>query len=429
MRSDATLKVAVIGGGFSGVMAAAQLARRGIAATIFDGGPSPGRGTAYGTDDPQHLLNVPAAKMSAWPDDPDHFRRWAGLAEGEFAQRMQFGRYLDTILEAQSPVTLVPKQVVSLEQAGPAWRLSLADDTSVHAEAVVLALGNEAPAVPAEWATVPLLANPWSPEANAALREVAESDGELLLVGTGLTAVDVMLTMAELGYAGRIVAVSRRGLLPRAHGPNEPAPVALDDLPLGNVLDLWRWLRRRSGEVGFRGAVDSLRPHSAAIWQSWSPAERRRFLRHARPWWDVHRHRIAPQVAEGLKQLIHAGQLEILAGRLVRSEDGGRLTVRRRDGRERTLTPALVVNCTGPLGDVRRSANPLLRQLIDDGLVGTDPLDIGLLADENDRVADRLWAVGPLTKGMYWEMTAVPDIRHQVDRVASAIAKELAPHG
>jgi uncharacterized NAD(P)/FAD-binding protein YdhS len=427
MRSDAVAPVAVVGGGFSGTMTAVQLARRGIAVRMFEGNGRPGRGVAYGTDDPNHLLNVPAAKMSAWPDRPDDFADWLGVARGSFASRRDFGAYVASILASEERVTVDRVPVEAISPAPHGWSLRLADGGEAGAAIVVLALGNEPPAVPAGLDGLPLLANPWSADAEAALARAAAEDWDLLLIGTGLTAVDVMLSLDARGYRGRVVAVSRRGLLPRAHAPHEPAPVTLNDLPLGNLLALWRWLRKRAAAVGFRAAIDSLRPHSAALWQALPLPERRRFLRHARPWWDVHRHRLAPGPAGRMAELIASGRLELVAGRS-RAEKG-RAVIALRGGGERVIQPDLVVNCTGPLGDVRRSTNPLLRDLLTNGLVEPDSLALGLLADAEDRVGRGLWALGPLTKGMYWEMTAVPDIRGQAERVAAAIAKELVSHG
>ena len=134
-----------------------------------------------------------------------------------------------------------------------------------------------------------------------------------LLVGTGLTMVDLVLSLDSAGHQGRIVALSRRGQVPRSHADFEPAPVEADEVPVGNVRSLWRWLRERSARVGWRAAVDSLRPHSHSLWQSLDGEQQRRFLRHARPWWDVHRHRIAPEVAQTVHRLVSEGRLEIVA--------------------------------------------------------------------------------------------------------------------
>ena len=198
---------------------------------------------------------------------------------------------------------------------------------------------------------------------------------------------------------------------------------------MGHVLKLWRWLRRRTGTVSWRAAVDSLRPHTSAIWQAFGEKEQRRFMRHARPWWDVHRHRIATEVAARTKELVGGGQLEVVAGRIrsMREVEGGvevEIALRGRD-RTEVRTFDTVVNCTGPLGAMARTETPILRQMLDDGLVAVDPLGIGIDVDDRDRAGKRIWALGPMTKGKHWEIIAVPDIRGQAERVAEDVAAEL----
>jgi uncharacterized NAD(P)/FAD-binding protein YdhS len=210
-----------------------------------------------------------------------------------------------------------------------------------------------------------------------------------------------------------------------------PAPVDADEVPQGHVGTLWRWLRKRGAEVGWRAAVDALRPHTHMLWQTMPLEEQRRFSRHARPWWDVHRHRIAPEVAQRLHDLIAEGRLEIVAGRIhsVSEEAGGVAVAYRRRGRssveERNF--AYVINCTGPLGRIDRTRDELLRGMLDKGLARPDQLGIALEVDERSRVvgSNVAWAMGPLTKGRYWEIIAVPDIRDQAAAVAADIAMEL----
>jgi len=256
----------------------------------------------------------------------------------------------------------------------------------------------------------------------------------VLILGTGLTMVDMLLSLDAAGHRARIVALSRRGQVPRSHADHDPAPVDFDEVPQGNVLALWRWLRTRSAVVGWRGAVDALRPHAQELWRGLDEIEQGRFLRHARPYWDVHRHRIAPQVAEQLRAMIAEGRLEVVAGRLgaVREQHGALVAHYLRRGsptpspsREREGRFAAVFNCTGPLGAMARTGDALLRQMIDEGLVGVDRLGIGLGVDRASRAGERLWALGPLTKGEFWEIVAVPDISVQVAEVADHIAREL----
>jgi uncharacterized NAD(P)/FAD-binding protein YdhS len=251
-----------------------------------------------------------------------------------------------------------------------------------------------------------------------------------LLVGTGLTMVDLVLSLDAAGHRGRIVALSRRGLIPRSHADFEPAPVEESELP-GGLRDVWRWLRRRGAEVGWRAAIDSLRPYSQELWQGLSLGEQHRFMRHARPWWDVHRHRIAPEVAGTVARMIAEGRLEIIAGRIVTArEDDSALAVEyRRRGASSLQSErfAYAFNCTGPLHSMARTRDPLLRSLLDAGQARPDHLGIGLEVDERSRLvgSDRLWALGPLTKGRYWEIIAVPDIREQAAAVADDIAREI----
>jgi uncharacterized NAD(P)/FAD-binding protein YdhS len=349
-----------------------------------------------------------------------------------------FARYLRDILDealASGRTELVHAAVVGAERRGPVWRLELDDGTSLETQAVALAIGNQEPEPLGAFAEAGkrFIANPWGAEARAAVEQLAQSGGAALLIGTGLTMVDLVLSLDAAGHRGRIVALSRRGQVPRAHADFDPAPVDSTEVPKGKVAALWRWLRKRSAEVGWRAAIDSLRPHSATLWHSLGVEEQRRFLRHARPWWDVHRHRIAPDVAATVTRMVAEGRLEVIAGRILAArERGSALDVEfRRRGASKVQRMAFdfAFNCTGPLHSIGRTRDRLLRSLLDSGAARPDALGIGLEVDSRSRVAgvDRLWALGPLTKGRYWEIIAVPDIREQAAAVADDIERELRP--
>lgn len=433
------LPVAIVGGGYSGTILAAKLARLGIASFLVDGSGRIGRGTAYSTTEPAHLLNVAAKSMSAFADQPNHFAERFAAEGGDpagFAERRFFGRYLGEILQsviATGLVVPVDAQAVSAERGEGHWVIHLDDGRKLEADALVLALGNQSPEPLAAFATAGrrYIANPWGTEARVAIAEAVRSGGEMLLIGTGLTMVDTVLSLEAAGTAGSIIALSKRGQVPRSHGPAAEAPVALEDLPSGDLLGLWRWLRRRGAEVGWRAAIDSLRPHSQALWSSLSFDQQRRFLRHARPYWDVFRHRIAPQVARQIADLIAEGRLRIVAARILSARDMGsaiEVDFRRRGGNAtETRQFALVVNCTGPLHALGLTRDPLLRGLMDSGAAEPDSLGIGLKLGTGARVAgaERLWAIGALTKGRYWEIIAVPDIRNQAAAIAADIVEEL----
>ena len=454
MKSDGlAADVVIVGGGFSGTMLAAELARRKIRSVLVEGSGRAGSGTAFSTTEEAHLLNVPAGRMGAWADRPDDFAKAVeaeGYGPGDFVPRKRFGAYLRAILDevrAGGLATLAAGAAMEAEHRDGGWSVTMEDGSRIEAKALVLAQGNQPPGTLGFARAIgeQLFVNdPWSDAGRAAVTRVAESGEDVLIIGTGLTMVDVVLSLDEAGHRGRIVALSRRGLAPRGHAAHDPAPIELDEVPQGSVLALWRWLRRRGAMVGWRAAVESLRPHSHALWQALDAREQRRFVRHARPWWDVHRHRIAPEVAARIARLVGEGRLEIVAGRIraMGEEDGGlKVEIRRRG---QALTPlasgespspsrgeefrfALAVNCTGPLGSIADSGDGVLRSLFGAGLARADWLGMGLDVDAASRVAGapRAWALGPLTKGKFWEIVAVPDIRDQVAAVADDIAREL----
>jgi uncharacterized NAD(P)/FAD-binding protein YdhS len=439
MRSDGVRPVAIVGGGFSGTMVAAQLARRGLDAVLIDGSGRAGHGIAYSTREPAHVLNVRAEVMSAWPDDPEHFVRVAeanGATRRDFVQRRQFGTYLRQILEEgvdSGRLRLVERQAVEAEPNDRGWTVQLDNGDAVDASALVLAIGNQPPEpLPFGGQGRRVIDNPWGAEALAAVHDLAATGEDVLLVGTGLTMVDAVLSLDSAGHRGRILALSRRGLVPRSHSDDMvPSPVEADEVPSGQVRTLWRWLRARGAEVGWRAAVDALRPHTHRLWQELSLEEKKRFARHARPWWDVHRHRIAPEVARRLHDMVGEGRLVVVAGRIRSVEHGaGALAVAyRRRGSSGIVEDrfAYMINCTGPLGSIARTRDPLLRGMLADGLARPDELGIALDVDDRSRVGGSklAWAMGPLTKGRYWEIIAVPDIRDQAASVADDIQVEL----
>jgi len=448
--SGQAARVIIVGGGFSGTMLAAELARKRIRSTVIDAGRA-GRGTAFSTPEAAHLLNVPAGRMGGWADDPAHFTRaiaGEGYTADDFVPRRRFGDYVQGILddvEAGGMAKIVRQKATAARRTGDSWIVDLADGSRLEGDVLVLAQGNQPPQAPPLARKLPpelFVNDPWSEAGRTAIVKAAASGGDVLLIGTGLTMVDVVLSLDEARLRGRITALSRRGLMPRAHADHGVAPVELDEIPQGSVRRLWDWVERRGASVGWRAAVDSLRPHSQALWQALGLTEQQRFLRHVRPWWDVHRHRIAPEVAGRIRRLIQLGQLEITAGRVTDMwVDGQQLDVAiRRRGRRQAGDHkfALAVNCTGPLGSMSASQDPLLGSLFAAGLARPDALDLGLDVDGKSRVLrdqaaaspqderQMLWALGPLTKGRYWEITAVPDIRGQVAAVAADITEELS---
>ena len=414
-----------------------QLARRGVRSLLIDGSGRVGKGVAYSTTEPAHLLNVPAERMSAIAGEPDHFARVFEANGGDrrdFAQRRFFAGYLREVLDeavATGCVQIVDATAVSGARRDGSWRIAFDDGSWAEAEAMVLAAGNQEPAPLAAFVGVGkhFIRNPWGNDASAAVKDLAATGEAALIIGTGLTMVDLVLSLDAAGHQGKIIALSRRGLVPRSHADADPAPVELADVPRGSVRGLARWIRRRSAEVGWRAAIDSLRPHSHPVWQTLDGEQQRRFLRHARPYWDVHRHRIAPEVGAAIARIIGEGRLEVIAGRILSARegpDGLEVAYHRRHAQaDQSMIVDYAFNCTGPLHAMASSKDPMLRSLLDAGEIKPDQLNIGVAVDGTSRAGEHLWAMGPLTKGRYWEIIAVPDIREQAAVVADDIKREL----
>ncbi|MEN3973168.1 FAD-dependent oxidoreductase [Sphingomicrobium sp. XHP0235] len=433
--TERILPVAIIGAGFSGLMVAAQLARRGVDSTLVDPRPIHGQGVAYSTSERAMLLNVPARGMSAWPDHPEDFV--ADEDPARFAARQEYGAYLAAIHAAAvetGHVRSLHRRSHRIEWIADRWRIHLSDGSTLDAQHVVLATGNEPPDTPS-WAHGlgdAFIANPWSKAARTVLRDKTTCD--LLVLGSGLTMVDAALLYDASGKRGRMTVLSRRGQIPRAHGASPPAPVEYDDIPLERISTTLRWLRNRAEVYGWRATIDALRPHSARIWQRLDGRQRRRFLRHALPWWNVHRHRLAPEIAKRIDHMRRDGRIELMAGRVLsakKADAGGiELVISPKGASSQLLTLRVdaIINAIGPNGSMANLSNPLLQQLVLDGIVPIDDQGIGIAVDEDLSVAGQqgLWALGPPTRGTFWEATAVPDIRGQAERMAETLTRKLA---
>jgi uncharacterized NAD(P)/FAD-binding protein YdhS len=440
MRHD---HVAIIGGGFSGTLLAVNLLRHdGPRATLIERRPHTARGVAYAAAHPDHLLNVRADNMSALPDDPGHFARWLEATHGDrirgFAPRLVYGDYLDallaeTVARSGGRLRVVQGEAIDVDPRGDGMHVVLADGTCIAADHVVLAPGNLPPHTPAgiDPAALPpgsYAADPWSADIAADLG----ADDIVLVLGTGLTMIDIALLLDAKDFEGRIVALSRRGLLPHPHADGVPKTVR-PERPEPTAVGLLRDMRARARAIEWRAAVDELRPYTQSIWRAMPLAEQRRFLRHLRAWWDVHRHRLAPSVRAKIEAMQEAGRLDVSAARLIDAvADGDHVVVRYRPRHAetiRTLRVRRIVNGTGPQGDLTATREPLLCALTGRGLLRADPLRIGIDVDQDSQTigadgtaSDRLLAVGPMTRGAFWEIVAVPDIRKQAWSVARRLS-------
>ncbi|WP_329352798.1 FAD/NAD(P)-binding protein [Streptomyces sp. NBC_01261] len=445
--------VAVVGVGAAGTLAAIQLCeiamRRHIPLRILliDPAPEAGRGRAYASRDPRHLLNVPAGGMSCYPDDPGHFVRWLcrhgqpEITAADFVSRYRYGAYLaDTLGQAiiaahgVAEIRRLRTRVTDCHFHGCTARMELADGTTAEADGVVLAVGptsTSSARLPAPLRTCDrFVADAWAPGVLDAPAAPGCTD-DVLLVGTGLTAVDVAL---HLERAGRTVyAVSRTGLLPQAHLVTPLPPVPSDELPTALGLPMLRAAvhrhisRVQRAQGDWRPAVDGLRPRTAQLWASLSPDDRAEFLRHDASVWNTHRHRMPPTTAEVLARMrrthrLHTRRAEVTAAHpltptswAIDLSDGHRLTV------------GWIIDCTGRGLPLAQSTDVLWRNLRRHGLAVPGPLGIGVatrhgqLCDEAGHPRHPLWTLGAPRQGELWETTAIPEIRVQAAEVAARV--------
>jgi len=439
----------IIGGGAAGAALVAQLARKPGAPAIdwVVGAPVPGRGIAYATDDASHLLNVRAAAMSsiggAAPGDFSEYLRGRGFDNiaADFVPRALYGDYVQHALAQAGHAPTVHAAQATALRALPdnRFEITLDDGGTLAADEVVLAIG-ALPARPLPGVSAAALAS--GAYAIDAWHELAPSQapGHVLVVGTALSAIDVLLTAAQRWPQAQLTAISRHGRWPRLHAPGVLAPYEDIDALLARMdarADVAYWLRclrEAAQEPGaeWRAVIDALRATTPRLWQSLDAQQRRRFLRHLKPLWDIVRHRVPQETAAKIESLQGSGRLHVSAARLDEVDVGAtralRVRLRHAHARQEFETD-LAIQATGLDLDARATSHPLVRQLVDDGLVGADPLGLGLSASPDGRLlrADgnvwpNLHATGTLLCGALWETSAMREIGAQ----AAALAERLS---
>jgi uncharacterized NAD(P)/FAD-binding protein YdhS len=432
-------RVAIVGGGFAGIAAAFHLLRRGgtdLRVTVIERGPWLGRGVAYGVDSELFRLNVPASKMSIDPERPDDFVRWAGAeaAPNAFLSRSRYGAYVvdrlaDAVRAGRGKLRVIRGEVAALDDDA----VELVDGRRVPATSVVLATGLEPRLASSLLPRDPRIIDAWDERALATLPE----HGRLLVLGSGLTALDVLAFLNARGFRGSVAIVSRRGLLPAPHttSPSSLGPLG-DTIAAGAPRELGaliRWVRTLVADATGRGArwqhaIDSLRPHVGRLWRALPPADRARFVRDVRPFWDVLRHRAPPDLHELVEHWRAEGRLERIAGSIARCvpmPDRLDVALRVANG-TRELDVDAIVRCIGPALSRAEADAPLVRNLIETHRAAADPAGLGIVTDEHGRVvgADgkpsaNLFALGALRRASSWETTAVPELAAH----AAALAK------
>jgi uncharacterized NAD(P)/FAD-binding protein YdhS len=457
-----SVDVAVIGAGFSGTMVAIHLLRQTDAqlkVALVERTSEFGKGLAYRTRDLTHRLNVPAAKMGAFPEEVEGFYRWlrdrpelhqtAGvqtLHPNSFVPRLLFAEYLGDLLAGAEQLSSGFQKIASeaidlVPLLNGSFTIEFTDAPPLIANQVVLAIGNFPPGDPplksrAFHNSHRYLVDPWSPETRSKLSE----PGDVLVLGSGLTALDLLLSLSQSKQLGTIHVLSRRGLFPQPHRPCEPYPPFIHpDQPPSSITQLCRIIRRevkKASKKGgdWRAVIDSIRPASQSIWRALSHDDRKRFLRHLKAFWEPHRHRAAPEALAIKESLESRGRLCCYRGRaVVIEEHENHLALTFCQGRQnRTLRVSYVINCTGPECNYHKLKDPLIVQLFARGLILPDPLFLGLdvgtggaiLNLQGERVQN-LYTLGSPQKGILFETTAVPELRVQAKDLASLLLRRI----
>ena len=439
--------VTIIGGGASGVLLAAHLLRdpdTDIRVTLIERRGEFGQGLAYSASQRDHKVNVPARGMSAFADDPEHFWRWLQQrgypsAHGSwvFVPRRLYGAYLEHVLSEAGRsklgrLLIMSEEVMAVREGKAGIETVLANGTSLVSHNAVLAVGHE---------TQPARSRGIAVRVGSERDTPLEPHADVMILGSGLSMVDAWLSLADAEHRGSITVVSRNGLLPKGHRNVPPINIDAADVPFGTSLPYFmRWFRDlvRETEAGggdWRSVIDGLRPYNQRIWQSWSGHTKRQFLRHLRPWWNIHRHRLPPELHDRLVRAVAGGQVRLIAAEFVgveRTDGAVRAHIRRRgaDTRE-SMDVARVYDCGGVSVDVMSSSNPVIRDLVANGRARADELHIGLDVDDHcavvdaaGKVTERLLVVGPLTRGRFFEIEAIPDIRVQAAKLAARILSQ-----
>lgn len=460
----APLHILIVGGGFSGATVALNLFRkldRPAAITLLEPRALLGGGVAYSSADPAHRLNVPASRMLVLCEDPGAFETWfktsgALLADPEalledgriYPRRRVFGQYIDQLLRAAAvepgPVSFrhIRAKAETVKAEGEGFAVTAANGAGLRADILVLAVSHPPPAIPAPLrpiAAAPrFIGNPWTPQALAGV----ERQGKVLIIGTALSTADVIASLKMQGHEGKILAVSRRGLVSRLRKMAQAVPYGdFTTDPSRTAIGLLRRARQTMAKAEASGSswgavIDAMRVQGLNIWSALPMQEKSRLLRHLRTFWDVHRYQVAPQLAAITEAQCQAGNLTLRAARIEAARlEGGDMQVQLRFRGESPVweTFDAVINCTGPDHAHVIQTNPVLTSLHQAGLIAPDPFGLGLQTDLAARAVNaagnphpHLYVSGPLARAAFGELMGLPQVSQHAALVAEEIRKTLS---
>lgn len=442
-------RITIIGGGASGTLLAVNLIKNSgdafVEINLVEKSKAIGRGVAYSTAEDVHLLNVPAAKMGAFPDDIEHFHRWLAAqdfayAAGDFVPRKLYGEYLrevfaDAIADKNPNVrlNLIDDEAIDVLTDADSALVLLASGEVLPSHRVVLAFGNflppDVPTENTEYAqSEKYFRNAWDER----IPETVAPDDEITIIGTGLSAVDAILTLHRRRHRGKITAISKHGWFPATHAASAPYQPLCGELEQQTTMrGILKTVRNHCSRAeNWRAVIDALRPSTQKTWQRLPTAEKHKFMRHLRRIWEVSRHRMPPQCAEILRAMQTEGKLEIRRGKIKNIEtDGAKFSIEyASNGARKSFATDAIINCIGAESNFERVEFPLVKSLIERGEIAPDELALGLAATPDGKIISRenrvsavLHTLGTALRGVLWESTAMPEIRAQARSLSLAL--------
>jgi uncharacterized NAD(P)/FAD-binding protein YdhS len=436
--------LAIIGGGISGtltVLNCLKQSKTALSIIWFDTHYQFCKGLAYSTTNDHHLLNVRAANMSAFAEEPQHFVNWLKqhhphYTPTDFVPRRIFGHYIqhtfDALRKNHPFVTIqqIAEEVIAIDKSGATFEIKTT--ATYQAQKVVLAFGNFLPAHPRSTSTGFITAPNYFQHAfHAGIAQQIKDKKNITIIGSGLTMIDVITSLSTWHYSGIVHIISPHAYIPQAHLEN-PLPVVQPFIeeftayPLSKLLSLVNSQLKKAVKEGLNAhsVIDVMRPHLQFIWLHFSLDEKKRFLRHLRHKWGVARHRAPAKSMEVFQQLQASGKLQLLKGRvhdIKTTLTDFEIHFTDSKGNLQEVKTELIINCTGPESDYDKIQSILIQYLVKIVLICPDPIHYGLNADKNGEISPNLYTLGPPLKGVLWESTAVPEIRLQAKELAAKI--------
>jgi uncharacterized NAD(P)/FAD-binding protein YdhS len=455
-------RITIIGGGLSGTLVAINLLRinskPGLDIKLVDK-KSVGAGLAYSTEQSIHLLNVRAGNMSLFPEEPGHFSGWLrekklNFSEKDFVPRNFYGKYVTETFEKiifekkdQDNFEIINDEAEDIIPNNSSCLIKLKTGNEIESDKVVLAFGNFYSADlnlkdNSYLKSKRYHTNPWDNK----LYESLNKDETILIIGTGLTMIDIVLNLHQVKHREKIIAVSKHGLIPFSHKHVEAYPSFYEKLSNKNLPEILNIIRSQINNEtikgnDWRGVIDSLKPYIQNIWINLSLNDKKRFLEHLKHFWNPVRHRVPSECFDIINQLLITKQLKIIAARInkiTEINNSYKIELKTRHQNiehnisEKNITADVIIKCSGTEGNYERINIPLIKNLLSRGLVRKDPLSLGLDAQINGRIIDKegidskyLFTLGQPLLGILWETTAVPEIRTQAQQLANLLTKTI----